>query len=349
MNIREETLRIARNLIEKDPSLTDWVISKFPELKESEDVKMKNFICNELACLRATDEKGSDRYNELTEAIAWIEKQGAQKPVEPKIKKGDWVVVDGVVQRVREVKEEGFDTDLYWNGKDTFKDVHFWTLQDAKAGDVLAFDDNTIVIFKDLYNTTTFHSYCHVEEGAFSVSQDEIPDWWEGKGFYPATKEQCELLFQKMREAGYSWDAENKKLEKIKQEPLIEGTFVNVDEVRENFMREVYRVLDADPTNDRANQIIYAFDHLPTITIQNAEWSEEDEKMLAAFLNKVEVYDPLSNKESAWVLKKLKSIKPQSHWKPSERQLYDLYHVAQMNTESCPSLKSLYFDLKKLI
>lgn len=47
----------------------------FPELKENEDEKMINFISHELACLRATDEKGSDRYNELTEAIAWLKKQ----------------------------------------------------------------------------------------------------------------------------------------------------------------------------------------------------------------------------------------------------------------------------------
>ena len=42
MNIHEETLKIARNLIKKDPSLTDWVISKFPELAESEDEKIIN-------------------------------------------------------------------------------------------------------------------------------------------------------------------------------------------------------------------------------------------------------------------------------------------------------------------
>ena len=47
----------------------------FPELKEIEDEKMRNFIINELACLRATDEKGSERYEELTNAIAWVEKQ----------------------------------------------------------------------------------------------------------------------------------------------------------------------------------------------------------------------------------------------------------------------------------
>ena len=47
----------------------------FPELKESDDEKMRNFIINELACLRATNEKDSDRYEELTNAIAWLEKQ----------------------------------------------------------------------------------------------------------------------------------------------------------------------------------------------------------------------------------------------------------------------------------
>ena len=47
----------------------------FPKLKESDDEKMRNFIINELACLRATNEKDSDRYEELTNAIAWLEKQ----------------------------------------------------------------------------------------------------------------------------------------------------------------------------------------------------------------------------------------------------------------------------------
>ena len=54
----------------------------FPELRESEDERIRNFISNELVCLRATDEKGTVRYNELTEAIAYLEKQGEQKPIE---------------------------------------------------------------------------------------------------------------------------------------------------------------------------------------------------------------------------------------------------------------------------
>ena len=53
-----------------------------------------------------------------------------------------------------------------------------------------------------------------------------------------------------------------------KSEQKLDGTFVNVDDVREDFVNEVYRVLDADPNNDRANQIIDAFDNLPTVAIE---------------------------------------------------------------------------------
>ena len=84
-----------------------------------------------------------------------------------------------------------------------------------KDGDVLAFDDNIIVIFKDFYNKKTFHSYCHIEDGVFSISKVDCPDWWNGEGFKPATKEQRAFLFQKMKEAGYGWNSETKTLERL--------------------------------------------------------------------------------------------------------------------------------------
>ena len=79
--VYEKALERARGLCNITTSLPLWeyMESIFPELAESEDERMKNFISNELACLRATDEKGTVRYNELTEAIAWLEKQGEQK------------------------------------------------------------------------------------------------------------------------------------------------------------------------------------------------------------------------------------------------------------------------------
>ncbi len=92
MNIHEETLKIARNLIKKDPSLTDWVISKFPELIESEDERIRNFIIKVF--------KDSQR-NGISEAImpeqydkvfAWLEKQGEQTPKHFELKAGHWYI-----------------------------------------------------------------------------------------------------------------------------------------------------------------------------------------------------------------------------------------------------------------
>lgn len=111
------------------------------------------------------------------------------------------------------IKENGYRWDA--ENKTLENLVEPWTIQYAKDGDVLAFDDETIVIFKDLYNNTSFHSYCHIEDGIFTISKEDMPDWWQVKGFYPATEEQCTLLFRKIKEAGYHWNAETKTLEKL--------------------------------------------------------------------------------------------------------------------------------------
>ena len=73
----KEKVKAYDEAIERPKKLYDNGITEeiFPELKESDDEKMRNFIINELACLRATNEKDSDRYEELTNAIAWLEKQ----------------------------------------------------------------------------------------------------------------------------------------------------------------------------------------------------------------------------------------------------------------------------------
>jgi hypothetical protein len=75
---------------------------------------------------------------------------------------------------------------------------------------------------------------------------------------------------QGRKERIYAW------LEKQCEQKFAEGTFVNMDDVREDFVQEVYRVLDADSTNDRANQIIDAFDNLPTVTIENQGEQKQD-------------------------------------------------------------------------
>lgn len=99
--------------------------------------------------------------------------------------------------------------------KDLYDNFKLWTIEDAKDGDVLCFNNEIIVAFKDLYNTSSFHSYCYLENEEFTMSSDEMPDWWESDGFHPATKEQRELLFQKIKEEGYEWNKDKKKLIKL--------------------------------------------------------------------------------------------------------------------------------------
>lgn len=80
------------------------------------------------------------------------------------------------------------------------------------------------------------------------------------------------------------------------------------------------------------------------------EWSEEDEKMLAEFLHKVEVCDLLTNREDVWITKKLKSLRPQSQWKPSDEQMRALKEACDEHWEldGLDPLYKLYQDLKKL-
>lgn len=104
--------------------------------------------------------------------------------------------------------------------QDVDKLASVFTIQDAKDGDVLVNGSN-IFIFHFL-NDTRLMGYCHVniDDGRF------YDDLGKNECFClidavvtPATKEQCDLLFSKMKEAGYEWDAEKKELKKIEQKP----------------------------------------------------------------------------------------------------------------------------------
>lgn len=96
----------------------------------------------------------------------------------------------------------------------------------------------------------------------------------------------------------------------------------------------------------------YVMKHPEKFGLQKfAEWSEEDEKMLWSAINGLNIH--IYEKERAWLANKLKSLRPQPHWKPSEEQMEELKDAsAIMKCDSddnvFPSLKTLYDDLKKL-
>ena len=147
-------------------------------------------------------------------------KQGKQKPAnnKPKFKEGEWIIIDGETMQIESVGDKAYN--IKDEGIIPFRlenEMHLWTIQDAKDGDVLANGSN-IFIFHFI-NDTRLMGYCHVntDDGRFydDIGKNECFCLIDAV-VNPATKEQRDLLFQKMKEAGYEWSSEHRKL--IKRE-----------------------------------------------------------------------------------------------------------------------------------
>ena len=235
-------------------NICTYIGENCPELKESEDDMMVKFIKNQLFNIKKTITENYELDAKLTKAICWIEKQyeqkiktpdeslgidsdtynkivdeciyGEQKPidkVEQNFKVGDWVVYcNDDVDLITGIEENGYC--ISNSGYIPFicaSDIRLWTIQDAKDGDVL-FTSSTAshetFIFKNIDEKGNAKCY---------FAYDSEDGFREGKYHFigrvtkckPATKEQHDILFQKMHEAGYEWDAETKELIKIGQKP----------------------------------------------------------------------------------------------------------------------------------
>jgi len=208
---------------------------------------------------------------EADEMLAWLEKQGEQKPtdkVEPKFKVGDWCIdnEDGVMFKIVKVLDNTYIYETT-EGKEYScthysleNDAKLWTIQDAKDGDVLS-DGTTIFIFKDLLSDGSVMSYCDYDtdigdSDAFCPLSVNLMC----SKITPSTKEQRDILEKAITNAGYKWDAEHKELKKIEQKSTIEMK-----------TPEESLGVNSDTYNKIMDECVYGE--------QNPAWSEEDEKM----------------------------------------------------------------------
>lgn len=216
------------------------------------------------------------------------EEQGEHKPVnEPKFKVGDWIMDNnGTVHHIEEIVSVNNET-LYGCDDNSVLDVafqeqyHLWTINDAKDGDVLYSPCLSLLwIFK---SKDTVYCGCNLNynDGAFC-----------GEGYFerptdaiPAAKEQRDLLFSKMKEAGYEWDAEKKELRKI-------AKFKVGDTIRlKNSLAEftIESISNGRYYVKGSSIDIIACDHDYELAVPNLansaktckdDWSEEDKKKL---------------------------------------------------------------------
>ena len=252
----KEALERARDMMSYKEVRREDMEYLFPELKESEDERIRKQIISFLK------EFEYDHYRclDFSSWIAWLEKQGDKdkfiekelghikgyrenaikrieelkkqcehKPidkVEPKFKVGDWVVwdnkischIDNICQGKESLMYAITDTNNMvrtYSVKGFDNNAHLWTIQDAKDGDVLVASDNSVFIFARVDGHVCVHHITLASDGTLKINPRLNGAWESVEGVKPATKEQRYLLFQKMKEEGYEWNKDKKKLIKL--------------------------------------------------------------------------------------------------------------------------------------
>lgn len=163
----------------------------------------------------------------MIEAINEKSVDNSNKIVNPKFKVGDWVVrTNGESfcngSKFAQIQAIELDGEMYYLDTGSWlypSEIRLWTINDAQDGDVLCYKDEISLYKHDIKNCTkeetTFGGFAYygcydgkrfITSCLYSLTEQDKMD------IHPATKEQCNLFFQKMKESGYEWDSEKKEL-----------------------------------------------------------------------------------------------------------------------------------------
>ena len=315
--------------------------------------------------------------------------------IEPKFKVGDWVVdkeghifkimrVDNdfnhITYACRPIEENSRDWASY-----SENDIRLWDItEDAKDGDVLACplpkgceSGEQIFIFKGInsrdYVDNCIEYYCRICEGVFYENENGYMGTTSSP-LYPATKEQRDALFAKIKEAGYEWDAEKKELKKSADKQKFKvGDYVVISTTKGDKVVQIASVeylKDGYPSyittegrwfgNGTKARILTDKD-METITIPERStivkkiksWSEDDETKMRAALAFIKSEFPKNGDEEIMegTIEWLKSLKQRIGWKPSDAQIEALgvaTDICSIPEKQYNELNKLYQDLKKL-
>lgn len=262
--------------------------------------------------------------------------------VEPKFKVGDWVIdkqniVHQIANVIENVTDHTYGYDIVGGGyfNDNTEGVRLWTIQDAKDGDLLVCDINkaeiggdveklpnivsTIFIFKNVVSSRDYiHSYCHLYDRHVLGVQNTMYYNSFVYNIHPATKEQRDTLFQKMKEAGYEWNAEKKELKIIdwskhkkynSNAPSITKEWSEEDEkIRQTIINEFKQCSEWSCSNGLTKE-----DCINWLNKQEyLEWNDEDNEnvnSLFVLLDQMVNINAIGNEHSVEYKNWLKSIK----------------------------------------
>ena len=179
--------------------------------------------------------------------------------------------------------------------------------------------------------------------------KEEFIKAYNGK-IYPATKDQRDLLFQKMKESGYEWNDEKKELKKIEQKPDTDfsdlRTWKYIVDAVWTEKEGIGQYLDSPFTEEVAKKLQKRFGNVEQKPIQ---WDLVDVR--AASLIRDAINGMKLTDEARFIaLNWLKSLKDRYTWKPTKEQMEVLAWCKPLfaDPKSKGILESLINDLKKL-
>ncbi len=278
----------------------------------------------------------SKEYNEIVNDCLYGEQKPSEKVV-PKFKIGDWIVrsAEGFkhdTYLVKEVKdyyvcETLEDRRVTFTFNDVNSNFKLWDIHDVKNGDVLASDNGVIILVKESRDSSWGYRlsyHCAVlYDGKFESREFHV----DPTKFFPAAKEQRNLLFAKMREAGYDFDFEKKELKKI------------------DYNEELKKCKD-NP--------LYFFDKYVKIKLKehNPTWNEEDERMFKNTIALIKTLEDINKAPNGFgdVKLWLNSLKDRYSWKPSDEQIESIRLARAFVTDDFgehPTLSEILVELEK--
>ena len=208
----------------------------FPELKES-DEKIREELTEFFKMASGGFLDTTIQCKKFGKWLTWLEKQGEKlqgksaleaakedkvdsqncvnpaDKIKPKFKVGDWITNDYCAGKVIELTNDAYLLDTGQGIPFSCEhNVHLWTIQDAKDGDVLVASDDSVFIYA---GSTDRHAQFYIALSKYGDFNTEGGNWEDKDCVKPATKEQRDTLMKAMADAGWKFDFEKKELKKI--------------------------------------------------------------------------------------------------------------------------------------
>ena len=180
---------------------------------ESDETKAKEFLINRGYPIDTNDVLPTyeEMYNIIREGLEKQREQNNADKVEPKFHGGDFIKhnVINIIYKVITVNSNSYYAESIKTGCrveffSAEQNFHLWTIEDAEEGDILYSPKHDLLWIyknKDEYHVASNGNFISVES-LIEISPD----------VRPATIEQRDFLFQKMKVYGYEWHADKKEV-----------------------------------------------------------------------------------------------------------------------------------------